>query len=522
MVGFPNFFSTFNVVRALFGVLAFSVSIAAHSAGTCQAQKNFPSKDMRKDFGPIRDQGSIGWCYAYGAADQAGYWLKKNRGIDTTSPGNAISASAAALEYNGLERSTTLGQSDAVRRVQAATTQLTQEASNKLTRQRELLSSKLSAFASRDKRARDLIDAVADRQAKLNHKMMEQAKLNPNPYGGGMGGGMGPIAGSGYMIKPSAVDMFDPANSYDFDMQLEKDKSDFKELVLKDPSIDTEYKKLLYHQSELSTLISIYPQALQEKEGGNPRAVLGAIMGNGYCTEAEVPSEGFDYKPKIAPMGAYGAYNGYSPYAGAAQSEGVKAILNEGISKYNANPTPETLCEATDAAKSIFPKLKSNEISNILETSRKNENDAIDQLLKNACSKKKIDLPRPEVKSEWFAGDDSDAESLKEMQKLLKNGTPVGISYHPEIFNETPESYKTAEKGVGHYSVLVGQQYNCDLGEPEYILRNSWGKSSCTTNSFNYLQKNGNPPPYKCDENGYYIIPESQLKMGLKGISYYE
>ncbi|MNL13875.1 hypothetical protein D3C87_1347960 [compost metagenome] len=197
--------------------------------------------------------------------------------------------------------------------------------------------------------------------------------------------------------------------------------------------------------------------------------------------------------------------------------------MNEGISKYNANPTAETLCEATEAAKSIFPKLQNKEISNILEASRKNENDAIDQLLKNACSKKKIDLPRPEVKSEWFGGSDAyEAEFLKEMQKLLKDGTPVGISYHPEIFNETPESYKNAEKGVGHYSVLVGQQYNCDLGEPEYILRNSWGKSGCTTNSVMYLQKNGTPPPYKCDENGYYIIPESQLKLGLNGITHYE
>lgn len=520
MVGSFNFSSTFYVGRIVLGAASLLVSLSAHSASTCQAQKNFPNSDMRKDFGPIRDQGSMGWCYAYGAADQAGYWLKKNRGMETTSPGNMISASAVALDYNGEERSKSLGASDAIRRVQAATAELTKEAMAKQSRQREIFNSKLSAFVARDKRAADVLERVGDRQAKQAHDFMEQAKLNPatqngmivgGGMGGGMGAGMGSGVGAGY-FKPSAADMFDP---YSYDTASEKDKSEFKKLVLKDPTIDTEYKKLLYHQNELSALVSIYPKSVAENEGGDPKTVLDNIMGNGFCTEEEVPSEGFDYQAKTAPMQGY-VPPGYT----MAPQKGVKAILNEGVGKYTASPNAENLCEATEAAKGIFPKLSQKEISDVLETSRKNDNDAVDQLLKAACKKKKIELPRPVVTSETVIT--AHDKGMNAVQDLLKKGTPVGITYYPEVLSENPLTYDKASKEGTHYSVLVGQRYNCDKGEPEYILRNSWGKSSCETGSAAYKSRFlANEAPYSC-EDGYYIIPESQLKMGLLNMTYYE
>jgi len=416
-----------------------------------------------------------------------------------------------ALDYNGEDRSKSLGASDAIRRVQAATAQMTQEAMAKQSRQREIFNSKLSAFAARDKRAADILERTADRQAKQTHAMMEQVKANPAPQGVIMGTGMGGGVGMGY-AKPSAADMFDP---YAWDSETEKDKSEFKKLVLKDPSIDTEYKKLLYHQNEVQALVNIYPKDAAEKEGGNPRKVLENIMGNGFCTEDEVPSEGFDYQAKTAPMQGY-----LPPGYTMTPQKGVKAILNEGVGKYTASPNAENLCEATEAAKSIFPKLSQKEISDVLESARKNENDAVDQLLKKACEKKKIDLPRPVATSETVIT--AHDTGMKEIQNLLKKGIPVGISYYPEVLSENPLTYEKASKDGTHYSVLVGQRYNCDKGEPEYILRNSWGKSSCETGSATYKNRFlAKAAPYDC-EDGYYIIPESQLKMGLLSTTYYE
>lgn len=45
--------------------------------------------DMSEDFGPVRDQDSMGWCYAFSVADIASYKLKKR-----------ISAADIALTYN--------------------------------------------------------------------------------------------------------------------------------------------------------------------------------------------------------------------------------------------------------------------------------------------------------------------------------------------------------------------------------------------------------------------------------------
>ncbi|KHD88644.1 MAG: hypothetical protein OM95_07510 [Bdellovibrio sp. ArHS] len=45
--------------------------------------------DMSKDFGPVRNQDSVGWCYAFAAADLVSYKLKKT-----------VSAADIAISYN--------------------------------------------------------------------------------------------------------------------------------------------------------------------------------------------------------------------------------------------------------------------------------------------------------------------------------------------------------------------------------------------------------------------------------------
>ncbi|MFH1223309.1 MAG: hypothetical protein V1647_03080 [Pseudomonadota bacterium] len=65
--------------------------------------------DLRNEFGPIRNQGHINFCYAFATADLLSYWLNnsagfKNKGIkwDTRIKENMVSAFAYALSYNRL------------------------------------------------------------------------------------------------------------------------------------------------------------------------------------------------------------------------------------------------------------------------------------------------------------------------------------------------------------------------------------------------------------------------------------
>lgn len=67
--------------------------------------------DMSSSFGPIRNQDSIGWCYAHVAADMIGHHISNNGGahilnmnpetqLDMTKKENMISANSIAINYN--------------------------------------------------------------------------------------------------------------------------------------------------------------------------------------------------------------------------------------------------------------------------------------------------------------------------------------------------------------------------------------------------------------------------------------
>lgn len=63
-------------------------------AGQILDEKYCDNKDLSADFGPVRDQGNIGWCYANAAADMMTFQYKKELG------GERVSAGYVALAFN--------------------------------------------------------------------------------------------------------------------------------------------------------------------------------------------------------------------------------------------------------------------------------------------------------------------------------------------------------------------------------------------------------------------------------------
>ena len=60
--------------------------------------------DLRPELGPIRNQGNIGWCYANGAADLAGFiYLKELKGVQ-------VSAIDIAVAFNHFYRNSDIGE----------------------------------------------------------------------------------------------------------------------------------------------------------------------------------------------------------------------------------------------------------------------------------------------------------------------------------------------------------------------------------------------------------------------------
>jgi len=78
-------------------------------ARDCKVPADLKEVDLRSELGPIRDQDSIAWCYAFTAADILGHYLYKTKNLslktplpesELTHPQNLISAAAIATVFN--------------------------------------------------------------------------------------------------------------------------------------------------------------------------------------------------------------------------------------------------------------------------------------------------------------------------------------------------------------------------------------------------------------------------------------
>lgn len=66
------------------GLMLFVLSISSSSIAGVKTCSNpgFKAVDISKEFGPIKNQGTIGWCYAYAASDLITHYLYKTKGKD--------------------------------------------------------------------------------------------------------------------------------------------------------------------------------------------------------------------------------------------------------------------------------------------------------------------------------------------------------------------------------------------------------------------------------------------------------
>lgn len=90
-----------------FFLATFLLSSTAYS-NSCPNEKNYKAVDLRSEFGPIRNQDSVGWCYAFTAADLLTHYMYKNpqllndnkKGTDFLKRENMISATGVATDFN--------------------------------------------------------------------------------------------------------------------------------------------------------------------------------------------------------------------------------------------------------------------------------------------------------------------------------------------------------------------------------------------------------------------------------------
>jgi hypothetical protein len=209
-------------------------------------------------------------------------------------------------------------------------------------------------------------------------------------------------------------------------------------------------------QRELQSTATKIPQ-FHFPAGGSAKAVMERALSEGVCLESSVASDGFD--PRLG--------------------VNVNQLLTTNSLTENCED-----CRRESSIRAVFPKFQGN-VAAILDNYV--NADPMSEFMKSC---QRVQGPKPPPRIREFPPEDFSRE-------LEKPGSePIGVTYNPSIFTYSDESVAATYGFVSqdpktesklHYSLLAGKRYNCDLGEEEFIIKNSWGSGACELSRNKYV-----------------------------------
>ncbi len=231
-------------------------------------------------------------------------------------------------------------------------------------------------------------------------------------------------------------------------------------------------------------------QQLNPLGGGFIKNAIELTMKDGFCQEAEFPSE--DYSFSIIRNSTLAREDLMRNYA---ESQGVKFSPGDKINL-------PLVCLELAAVSNIFElpnidvlvnMIKQNDFRRILET-----------LSQSRCTyrfplrgnKRPHQIERPSEKYESNSND----SFFNTIESLISRGKPVGVGIDNSIFHNPQDSLLTAPE-PNHAVQIVGRRFNADKRRCEYLMRNT--QEGCQT--FN--------EDYEC-ENNHTWIPREIVQMG--------
>ncbi len=412
--------------------------------------KNEKNIDLRYKFGPIMDQGTMGFCYAFSFADLISYHLGQTKLIDTTKKENMVSALGLAMLYNNEERG-----------MNFRTYELYKSMLKNPKLERELEQKK--------KKLKNLQIKYEEIVHKAEEKDLEFIDLKKQE-------------------KELCVN-----NHYNYDCIGVREKMYArKEIILEQikQQIDPITKEINQLSRDIAALESIKEfknKELKEQEGGWPTALYNVILENGFCLEKQISSDRYanieaDFEIKTFPTNIAGLnsldHNVYSS-KNSNIFEDVNAAKERKTTQKELNKTTERV-----SATFNLPEKKIKRI--IRKSKRKPSFDAIETLYNSACTPHKLD--DFSLSGKWSDKfnlqetpgkiGENNKELLDIINSELNKNNPVYISYNTRLFLYPNPNY-FEEQINSHASLIVGRKYNYANQRYEYIVRNTWGPKSC-------------------------------------------
>lgn len=214
-----------------------------------------------------------------------------------------------------------------------------------------------------------------------------------------------------------------------------------------------------------------------DKEGGFTSTSILAAQQRGVCLEQDLPSSSVMGKDSIGSM---------------------VTTLNFPPILELAKKDIEMSCTAfTQYSRNYFPNLDFKQFQEILQ--RSTENDLI-QLLAEASCKERHPVPNYRLRSIYYPN--SNFDSNVEIQRSLNKNSVVEISVKLNSWLNIPGS-----TDAFHSMLVVGQRWNPEKQDCQFLIRNSWG-NQCA--SFN-------PSRVECQEDGSLWVSSQLVRETLTG-----
>ncbi len=151
------------------------------------------------------------------------------------------------------------------------------------------------------------------------------------------------------------------------------------------------------------------------------------------------------------------------------------------------------ICEWQASLSNIYKDLSIDQLKDILL--RVATDDLVDELRKTSCEARAT-LTRPlEFNVDWFPDNEYQKDFEDEVLTVLENDKAVGVEFQDLRFLGI-----NTERGKGHAMTIVGNVFNEETRQCDFIIRNSWGKDCMFQ-----------PVAANC-KDGYWHIPSSVLK----------
>jgi hypothetical protein len=100
-------------------------------------------------------------------------------------------------------------------------------------------------------------------------------------------------------------------------------------------------------------------------------------------------------------------------------------------------------------------------------------------------------------------------ETIQSIDSALEAGHPAMVLYNASVLTDGSQ-LESLSRERGHASLIVGRSYNTTTQQCEYILRNSWGGTSCNATYDAYH--------FRCDDQGNLYIPRRDVLLSAYGV----